>query len=558
MYIFPNDTASQAKQTKYLNALYSSNRCFGANVTLQYVKGPKYVNEINTIIGGGITYNASSTGTNAFNLGGANIDTATVELEYNGDNRANGIDGAREDVTFVELECGYGPAADDIVYIPLNVFTIQGKSTRIGENKYTLKLQSLMAKLDKNLPAVFSIVDEMQDEIVQYNTGGPTPFIILLWICKNVFLRGGLNSPTMIPIELSDKLYDSTFTAKLANWDKLFFINNNSGYTTYRDILKDVAAICGGFATFVYEGDWEFYDASSGYEGQVARVPSRLAIIPFVNYESEPYYLNNGTTSYTSPSPGEWDTSDIVSVFNEDLKAFKIQEVRYRAVQTTSEGDETTETEIIYDTPNIPLDYDYFYDISNLKILDTLYVDPELTDEQKLAIYTSVSSEIYNNIGFVLLDNNGEPTDVPNYQPIPYDITTTAPDFRFQLGDWVQTVSRLRKRSGAGYLSSVGQIMRIGWTSQKTCSYKSFNSPSANDRNASKRSSYADDGTPSGEGGTVPPGPEPEPPVIILDSEGQWLFGDEAELIEEAEAMARPGEIVHLSVVGQWNFGGSI
>lgn len=552
-----------AEKQKYLDSLHNMNRVSGADIIVQYTTGRRVVNHANVLCGSGITFESSSTGTNVFNLGGANVDTAQLEMLYNGAECAAGFEDVKEDLTFIELRCGYGtrpyrelPSHDDgdIVTVPLNIYTIQSKSSKIGENKYIIKLQSLMSKLDQNLPAVFDISSYMADRIAELGLDGPTPLIILEWIAKMCDLKG-TPSTTIIPMEVSDKMYDSSFTAKLANWDKIFNITNNSGYTTYRDIVKDLAAVCGGFATFVYEGIWMYYDNTGSYEGHVSNVPSRLAILPYCPYDSDPYYLNNGDTDFTPVTDAE---EDMLIKYAEALDAFKVEEIKYRAVEKTESEGTTTETEVNYDCPGIERDFDWDYDISELKILDCLYVDTELPDADKAAIYRSVSREIYDHIGYVTLNSSGAQTNVPLYQPIPYDITTTAPDFRFQIGDWAQVKSRFLAKGSAEYLGAIGQIMRISWKTRGTCSYKSFNSPSANDRNSSWRSSYADDGTPAGEGGTVPPGPEPEPPVIILDSEGQWLFGDEAELIDEAEAMARPGEIVHLSVAGQWNFGGSI
>lgn len=559
-----------ADKQKYMQSLYSPNRVFGCEVRIQQpTLNRQSVNKENVLVGSGITFESSATGANVFNLGGANIDTATVELAYgpdlNGD-FATGIDVAREDYTFVELRCGYGTTPynpltreSDAVLVPLNVFTIQSKSSKLGENKYTLKLQSLMSKLDQSVPVAFNVAEYMADEIAAAGLDGPTPYIILQWICKMCCLRG-TPSTTIIPLDLSSNLSDSTYTANLANWDKVFNITNESGYTTYRDILKDIATICGAFATFVYEGNWEYYESGGTYGNNVAKVPSRLTLIPYMPYASTPVYLNNGDTSYTPVAIGSWSESDIMVRYSEDVQQYKIEELRYRVLHEETVDEQKVQTELNFDTPGIERDYDFYYDISNVKLLDHLYIDDQWTDEQKQAYYKSVSRQIYNNIGYVTLTQQGVPTSTPNYQPIPYNVTTAAPDFRFQLGDWCRAVSRMYQRgSQLQFLQAIGQLMKISWKSMGTCTYCSYNSPTANDRNASKRSSYAEGETaPGGEGGNVPPGPEPEPPVIILDSEGQWLFGDEAALIEEAEAMARPGEIVHLSVAGQWNFGGGI
>ena len=517
---------STADKEKYERALYSSNRAFGIKVTILYADPSiSYENYSNSLITTNFSFESSAGETGTFSLGSANIDTLTLNCEYTGDNRATGISGAKEDATLFKVECGYGPEArhwdntlqeyvEDIVYIPIGYFTLQSKSSQISANKYELKLQSLMTKFDKLLPPVFDIASEMTAEIAQYNTGGCTPLIILLWICKHIYKRNTPRDDWDIPMELSSVMDPDTpsgiqYLYNLANIDQVFNITEETGYLTYRDIIKDVAAVCGCFATMDRVGN--------------------LLLVPFTT--AGPHWSLNNPSSVQG-------TIDIVSKYGEDIAEFRIDEIQCKAELTDEQGNKSA---VDFDYPIDEVEYRNYYDITGLKILSSL---EDVYDMQQ------ITQNLWNKISYSDIDpQTGEV--IINYAPVPFNITTCAPDFRFDLGDWVHAQSQFNDLSG-NPLRCSAQLMSISWKCPGNCTYKSFNTPSDNDRNASKRQSEAQGDYPTGGGGT-PPTP-PEPPVVIVDDTGQWKFNDDDELIEEYEQIGQPGQTYIIPQIGQWAF----
>lgn len=511
---------SPADKATYERALYGYMRSFGAKLIVRYANPSLvYTNTGNQILGENLTFESSAGGTGVFSLGSANIDTVTINCVYSGDDAATGISGAKENATLFELQCGYGfkqpnSSEDNIVYVPIGLYTLQSKSCVIGSNKYSLKLQSLMTKFDKSLPPVFDIANEMADEISTYNQPGCTPLIILLWCCKHVYKRKVSTEEWNIPMKLSSVMDPDTtegmeYLASIPSMLTIAFnINQDTGYLTYRDIIKDVATVCGCFATMDREGN--------------------LALRPYTT-AGDRYSLNVNSS--------EQGTFDIVTTYAEDVSQFRIDEIRCRTSVDDGSGGKI---EVDFDYPITESDWLNNYDISGLKILSAL-------DNTYYA--QEISRGIWDAIHYEDEDEDTG-TKTPHYAPIPFNVTTAAPDFRFDLGDWCHALSSFTDNQG-NHLRCDAQLMSIKWTARGTCTYKSFNTPSVNDRNASKRQSEVDSIQSSS---VVTPPVPPEPPVILLDDTAQWKFNDDEELIEEYEQTGTPGLTYHIGQIGQWSF----
>lgn len=555
MYNFPNTTAGNEQKELYEQSLYSNFRFNDANIQISlYSQGSQpNTHRIRTanldcrdIVGSNFVYEASATPNNTFGLGAANVDTLTCDILYSSDRSAilDDIDsevssgGGTESNAEFYVELGYGhesPYPDEDTYmsgktalVPLGTFIMQDKSCKVGEDKYTLKLQSLISRFDRDLPAVFDTSNSTQmTEILQRrNLSEPDLLAILEWCCKFIPRTGYWDSNeeyhTAVRMQLSAKMDTETpegysYTNFIPNLkDYGFRVTNEMGYLTYRDIIKDIATLCCSFATTDEFGD--------------------LLLVPFVppDYTGMTYEhgirLNDGADYIITSEP----STDICSKYSENLGVFKIKQIKCIA----SIEDETTHelVEVDYSKPTEFKGDPNYYDITGTKLLkgiiDTDNI-PYVVEFIAHAIAYTYQSQAH-------------------YRPIPFDIETASGDFRLRLGDWVSCMSNFADRLGVKF-SCKAQIMRMTLRLNGKARYQSFVLPSDNDRNASKRQSEAQGDYPTTEGGEAPP--PPEPPVVIFDNCGQWLFGDEDDIREEIEAVGEPGRTYYVSTYGQWSFG---
>lgn len=543
MYVITNPT-----ELERYNHLYTPVRYCDINMQVRVAKPGStagthtweygYI-DCRDVVGNNFSYEAAATPNNTFGLGAANIDTVTADILYSSPRSAilddidveSGEDGDCGNAEiYIEIGYGYkspynqdGTFTNTTTKVPLGTFVLQDKTCKVGEDKYTLKLQSLMTKFDKDLPAGFSPTSNtVMSGILQDRQIEKPDCLALLEMCCQYCKRIGYWDSlgtwhSAEYMQLSSKMDITTaageaYVASIPNLTGIYFdIPTDSGYLTFRDIIKDVATICGCFATM---------DAAGG-----------LLLIPFAPMEQMCLRLNDGTTETTAQP-----SFDICTKYQENLGIFKIREIRCRAEQEDTETGEMIE--VNYDAPVQSQDYPDFYDITGTKLLK--YFD------DKAEIQPAVM-QIYNNLAYKL-------SSVPNYQPVPFDIETAAADFRLQLGDWVCARSNFKDRLGNNFFC-IAQIMRVSFKLAGKARYQSFTLPTDNDRNASKRQSGAEGDFPTDEGGEAPP--PPEPPVIIFDNYGQWLFGDEDAIREEYEAVGEPGKTYHVSIYGQWSFGSS-
>jgi hypothetical protein len=555
LYNFPNTTSGNEQKELYEKSLYSNFRFNDANIQISlYSQGSQpNTHRIRTanldcrdIVGSNFVYEASATPNNTFGLGAANVDTLTCDILYSSSRSAilDDIDsevssgGGTESNAEFYVELGYGhesPYPDEDTYmsgktalVPLGTFIMQDKSCKVGENKYTLKLQSLMSRFDRDLPAVFDTSNsaQMTDILERRGISEPDPLAILEWCCKFTPRTGYWDSNeeyhTAVRMKLSSKMDTETsegydYTRYIPNLtDYSFRITNETGYLTYRDIIKDIATICCCFATTDEFGD-------------LLLVPFAPTIYDDVLYE-QGIRLNDGSAYTVSTEP----TTDICSKYTENMGIFKIKQVKCIA----SVEDETTHelVEVDYSKPTEFKGDPNYYDITGTKLLKGI-ID---TDNLPLVV-----ENIANVLAYTYQSQ-------ANYRPIPFDIETASGDFRLRLGDWVSCISNFADRLGKKF-SCKAQIMRMTLRLNGKARYQSFVLPSDNDRNASKRQSEAQGDYPNTEGGVTPP-PPPEPPVVIMDDMGQWLFGDEEVIREEYEAVGEPGRTYYVSQVGQWSF----
>lgn len=469
---------------------------------------------------GAVSYEDSACSGSTFAPGAANIATATIELAYKDSEDTVAIDQAKENYTLFNLYGGYSAVpferanstpSDSTAYVPLGVFVLQDKACKLGENKYVIKLQSLMTKFDKNLPAVFDVSVLLAQQLETAGLEAPNCLMLLQWICNSVEKIEWYDSNNVYHsqvIQLSSQMSDASYLAQIPNIDNVYFnITQDSGYLTYRDIIKDIAAICGCFATMDPAGN--------------------LLLVPFAPAQQQ-YGINDDSVIGSQ-------VIDLVTKYEENIGDFRIDEIRCRAVIGNPENaDEKIEGN--YDYPQDAQDYIHFYDITGIKLLSCI-IDTDLIQ--------NISSSLYSKLAYTI---NG----TPRYQPKPFKVTAATPEFRFQLGDWLNVRSQCTDRNGNN-LTANGQLMKISWKFPGQVTYSSYTTPSANDRNASKRQSGAQGDFPTDEGGE-PPIP-PDPPIVIIDDYGQWKFGDDAAIIEEIQAVGEPGRTYHVSQYGQWQFG---
>lgn len=436
MYIIAN----AGRKAIYEEALLSPTPNLGVRLQVYYAKGAHYTVTKDKIITTGLNVLQQATNTNAFNLGSCCIETLSIETSLD----APGIKGSRTSVTQFVLELGYGTTSSNIVYIPIGRYRMQSKSCSRKNGHYQLKLQSYMAALDKNLPRIFN-----------YGTG--TVQMWLEWLCTKIKVRNVAGTESDEYLHLSDDMNYS----KLANQDFSFEITNETGYSTYRDILKDLCTISGAFATFDRDGG--------------------LLLVPF--------------RSKTSVD-GNIKPDSLISL-SENLNKFSVDQIRcvsYKDV--TDEEGKTTQENIDYSYP-ADVSTDDYYDISGLKIFNAM---------ADRTIAAGIATRLFGFIGDV------------NYDATPFDAIVNIPDFRIDLGDWIEVESR--EVDDSGDLTTVtrsAQIMKIEYSVPGTGKFSSYQNPSNNDQNASQRSSYTSPApsTPSG-GGTAP--------TVVTEATAQWTF----------------------------------
>ena len=554
MYNFPDTESGRVKKELYESSLYSNFRFNDANIRISlYSQGSQpNTHTIRTatldcrdIVGSNFVYEASATPNNTFGLGAANMDTLTCDILYSSSRSAilDDVDsdissgGGTESNAEFYVELGYGhesPYPDEDTYltsrtatVPLGTFIMQDKSCKVGENKYTLKLQSLMSRFDRDLPAVFDTSNSVQMLEIMQRRGLSEPDLlaILEWCCAFCPRTGYWDSSdvyhTAVRMQLSYKMdTETTAGASYTNFipnlkDYGFRVTNELGYLTYRDIVKDIATLCCSFATTDEFGD--------------------LLLVPFVppDYTGMLYEhgirLNDGADYIVNTEP----TVDICSKYSENLGVFKIKQVKCIA----SIEDETTHelVEVDYSKPTQYNGDPNYYDITGTKLLKGI-ID---TDNIPLVVEFIAHAIAYTY------------QSTAHYRPIPFDIETASGDYRLRLGDWVSCISNFADRLGNKF-NCKAQIMRMTLRLNGKARYQSFVLPSDNDRNASKRQSEAQGDYPTTEGGEAPP--PPEPPVVIIDSFGQWTFGDEDAIREEYEAVGEPGRTYYVAQIGQWSF----
>lgn len=427
MWQFPNES----DKAIYEEAISSPVREFGVRMTVRYSNGTERVVDMSKIVGSNLSFSFQATNANTFNLGSAAIDTVNISTALD----APLVSGAQAGVTQFFLEAGYGLTKDDIKYVPIGIYRMQSKACSKKEGCYKLSLQSFMAALDKNLPKVFSLSGTVAQ--------------ILKLICTQVRIRSVANPDEVRYLYFSEKMTDD-YLSKLPNSTVQFKITEDTGYSTYRDIVKDLAVVSCCFATFDTDGG--------------------LLFVPF---------KQQGSTGVARSF-----TKDALVSTSENMEKFNIKEVR--CVLVKDDGETSEEVDYGYPTGE---DYAEYYDISGLKLFNT--IDPiERANGIALMIYNNISSE-------------------RDYTPTPFDISAVCTDFRLRLGDWITTTDFY----GDTYS---GQLMKISYNIPGKCTYASYQAPSNNDANATKRSSYTDNQSkPSSGGGTT---------VVTVDQLGQFHF----------------------------------
>lgn len=535
MYVIPTEEEREKYEHLYSPARYVD--VYGTINVYGYESNHFGWLDNRDIVGNNFSYEASATPNSTFGLGAANIDTLTLDVKYDSDHVAvldkidteeSGTGGTNSNAEFY-FEIGYGATSpyatgthtDTCCLVPLGTFVLQDKACKVGENKYTLKLQSLMCKFDRDLPPAFTpnLTSDMQEILERRGITEPD-FLALLEVCCNWCKRTGYWDPqgtwhAVTWMHLSSKMDPTTpagqaYLATIPNITGVSFnIPTNHEYLTFRDIIKDVATLCCSFATTDEVGN--------------------LLLIPFTPMQNSCLRLNDGSeTNMESPAPAY----DICTKYLENLGAFKIREIRCRA---TEEQDGET-IEVNYDAPVQSQDFPGYYDITGTKLLKYI------SDKQQIQ---QMVMNIYNLLAY-------EINTAPNYDPVPFDIETASGDWRLRLGDWVCARSNFKDRLGNNFFCK-GQIMRMSLKMSGRAKYQCFTLPTDNDRNASKRQTGAEGDYPTDEGGEAPP--PPEPPVVIFDNYGQWIFGDEDAIREEYEAVGEPGKTYYVSTYGQWSFG---
>lgn len=421
MWHFPNS----ADESAYEEALVSTIRTFGIRITLIFVNGTRIVVPKEKIVSSNPSLSSQATNSTSLNIGSAVIDTINFSTDLN----TSGISSARTTTTKFFVEAGYGADADNIKYVPIGYYRMQSKNCSLKEGCYNLSLQSYMAAFDKNLPKVFSGVGTVANW--------------LTWVCSRVKLFSGLkNSAGETVVEPEYATLSSQMTAEylasLPNSNIEFTINQDTGYSTYRDIIKDLAVVSCCFATIDTDGG--------------------LIFKPFCQVNSN---ISKGIVQTI-------DKNRITSIA-ENVGECDIEEVR--CILSRTSGNETVEYDYGYPQG---LDDINYYDISDTKILKTI---------EPIERANGISAEIFNKIGF----SSG-------YTPTPFDVTLDSPDFRLQVGDWI-TIKNIDDTEFSA------QLMKIGYSMPGKCTLKSFSNPSNNDTNATMRSSYTDRGESTGGGG---------------------------------------------------------
>lgn len=346
--------ASAADTAIYESGLKSPVSILGIRLLVKYASGSVFTVPKKKIITPGVNLLSQAVNSNSFNLGSCCIDTLSVSTTLD----APGVKGSKVNSTQFILEAGYGTSEDNIKYVPLGYYRMQEKSCSKKNGKYDLKLQSFMAALDRNLPKKFDY-------------GSKTVKEWLEWLCTKIKVRNVAGSDQDEYMHLSE---DIDYTI-LQNQDFSYAITSDTGYETYRDMLKDLAVVSGAFATF---------DRGGG-----------LILKPF----------RSGNTSDAI------EARRILSL-SEAMNTFSVEQIRCVTTETSESGEEQ---EVDYSQP---ADYSgsAYYDISGLKIFDTL---------ADRTIMAGIAQRLYNVLGST------------SYSPVPFETEVVTPDFRLDVGDWI-------------------------------------------------------------------------------------------------------------------------
>lgn len=114
-------------------------------------------------------------------------------------------------------------------------------------------------------------MQKFDDNIGNFSTNG-RPYAVLSWICR------------MVGVELQNTEEE---VLAMANGDVILNVGNNI-YGTYRDALKDVASVLGGFATFNRYGKLEIRQYNTTPNGMLtARQRKNQRISEYVSYITE-------------------------------------------------------------------------------------------------------------------------------------------------------------------------------------------------------------------------------------------------------------------------------
>ena len=349
-------TLSTDDKLIYEQGMKSAVPILGIRLILKYASGSTFTVTKDKIINSGASILKQAVNSNSFNIGSCCIDTISISTTLD----APGVKGATVNVTQFILEAGYGTNNDNIVYVPIGYYRMQEKACSKKNGKYDLKLQSYMAALDRNLPKKFDY-------------GSKTVKEWLEWLCTKIKIRNVSGDTQDEYMHLAPNIDYNT----LQNQDFSYAINSDTGYSTYRDMLKDLAVVSCAFATFDREGG--------------------LILLPFKTSDIKDVILAKQITS-----------------LSESMNKFTIEQIR--CVTTTTQDDGTVvDTDYSYPNMNTYSGANY-YDISGLKIFNTL------ADR-------SIMGGISTRIGTVLTSDA--------YSPVPFEAEVVTPDFRLDLGDWI-------------------------------------------------------------------------------------------------------------------------
>ena len=425
MWHFENSTDEE----EYVNALNSTISTPDVRLLVYYsnrAKDAPFINTRASILGSSLSNTEQSVDNTSFNLGTCYIDNVKIELDRE---KSIGISGARSQTIFC-LEAGYGITEDNIKYVPINWYVMKSRASSLKNGKYSVELQSFMSRLDRDLP-----------NAIKKNGQSATCLAWLHYMCSNIIIQSRPDK-AHIMLELSSKMKDSAYLKKLPSLHKVVTVNAETGHVTYRDVLRDIAQINCSFATFDREG--------------------KLLLVPFRESSDEHY-----TISY----------KDLIS-YTENLEKFTIDAVRYAA------GDR----EYIYDGSGTDglfkgerYDGDYI-DISDNKAMSLYTNEDNLDTTFGISNIISILSGIWHCICSVS-DKSEDTSEIIGYQATPFELSLPRPDFRLDLGDWIDYTT-----NNTSTLASA-QLMKINYSIPGTSKLCSYAAPDTTDTNASGKRS---------------------------------------------------------------------